>query len=390
MPALAGAGGPVGQRAQRWRSATGRRFWTIIPVRRPPSRPLATPFGSFRFWSGSKNACREKHWRQFVEAWEREGAILAGRKSAAPFEALARQWKDRYRAWDTVKGLLSRSDWDPAVVARYWQTARETPEAESCRTEVDRKIKHHHAWGEFQASLPHGPPTEESDRVLVAAWQDHHRSFSGWEQAERERPGVLAAQRRLEEVERLRQAGNASPELATEQEVVRLGTALGEGYSPALGKRVGSGSPAAPRLRAFARFAARAGFGHRRLEVVAHAGQAAGPDAAAGRPLPQIALAERRVAALALLQKIPSDYPPEQAHRYDARLLACWKEDLLAECCDAQPWRTVYERAVQLEQHRSQLRNAVANGNPVEIAKAWVPLKPAHCHPSFSRRCGAT
>ncbi len=78
---------------------------------------------------------------------------------------------------------------------------------------------------------------------------------------------------------------------------------------------------------------------------------------------------------MALLQKIPSDYPPEQAHRYDARLLACWKEDLLAECCDAQPWRQVYERAVQLEQHRSQLRNAVANGNPVEIAKAWVPLK---------------
>ena len=44
---------------------------------------------------------------------------------------------------------------------------------------------------------------------------------------------------------------------------------------------------------------------------------------------------------MALLQKIPSDYPPEQAHRYDARLLACWKEDLLAECCDAQPWRGV-------------------------------------------------
>lgn len=322
-----------------------------------------------------EKACREKQWRQLVELWGRSQPLLSGRKSAQPFESLVGQWRERYQAWEAVKGLLSRPGWDPATVALHWTAARETPEAEPRRDEIDRMIGRARAWAALQADLQPGTPTEARDRQLVATWRENERWFSGWDEAERERPTVMVAERRLQNADQIRLLGPQSPTLATEQQIDKIGNVLPEGYCPTVQPRV---LIAKERLHTYRRLLEALREPASDLEI-SKRWRALGKLQAQSLPPAEhqarIGLAEQRASVLALLAKIPRDYPPEQARQHDARLLAVWKKDLLDGCHDADPWREAHHRAVQFESATTRLRDAVAGGDPAAIVNAWLPLK---------------
>ena len=70
----------------------------------------------------------------------------------------------------------------------------------------------------------------------------------------------------------------------------------------------------------------------------------------------RIAVAEERLQVFKALAKITSDLPPDQR---DQRVLAVWKEKLMADCPEADSWRPLYQMAAVRREVLKRLQASV-------------------------------
>jgi len=72
----------------------------------------------------------------------------------------------------------------------------------------------------------------------------------------------------------------------------------------------------------------------------------------------RVELAEERIPLLAALREISTRLPPDQL---DRRMLATWRQNVLAGCVEAEGWRALYETAVRRKELLARLHVAVEN-----------------------------
>lgn len=122
------------------------------------------------------------------------------------------------KIWDADRGLL--------------ETRKS---AQSYRTQADQwRRERQDAWKGFQTALQQcirEARSEQLDRQLVPNWNED--LLAGWDVAERERPQLTSAQKRLQtvaEVNRLIQQSPTSPTRQSEQRIVQAAAGLPAGY----------------------------------------------------------------------------------------------------------------------------------------------------------------
>ncbi|HUY33554.1 MAG TPA: hypothetical protein VMV69_12465 [Pirellulales bacterium] len=313
-------------------------------------------------------AQRAHAWRKLVDLWDRNQALLAGRKSAAGFEPVARDWRSRNQACDAVLDLLKQAEPDPARLAAAWQALERAgghPDAQPQRQRVERLIERGAAWAAFQA-LAHAVG-ERADQQLVAAWNEP--LFAGWDVAELQRPHVVEARSRLKCLDELRRRATAPLTVDGEQRLVKLAASLPGGYRYDLHSRV---HLAKDRLRTLAtlRDALAEPISDRKLTAVwEQLDQLGARSLAPAADLARISLAAERTPLVRALEQIAPDYTPQQAPQFDARLIAAWNDALLRECHDAAPWIAAYERAQRRKRLLAELKAAITSGDKLKIAE---------------------
>ena len=213
---------------------------------------------------------------------------------------------------------------------------------------------------------------EQNDRKLVEAWDES--LFAGWPPAESERKRVAAAAERRQRVQQIcgEISGTRSPQ--GEKRIAQLAGDFPSGYF-------------SEKLRRRVQWAIQ---WTRLYQQLQRALQGSGSDSQIwaawskldreGRKLvprehhPRIRQAQERFALLAELNKIPPDYPPREADKYDPALLKAFNNDVLAGCPEAKPWQEAYKAAKQRQAARYDLNAAIRakdNQRIVEVLKRW-------------------
>jgi hypothetical protein len=252
------------------------------------------------------------------------------------------------------------------LVAGNWDTAVELLNRRGHFRDAPRRLQpliyqayehvcRQQAWAKFAKIPPES--NEEIDRQLVEAWNE--ALFANFPPAEQARPRVEQARRHVQALDRLRHliqrtAGRVS--LAGEKNLAALAAQLPQGYRHGLQQRA---DLAARRITAFARLEQTMTQPATEAAIVA-AWQAI--VAAQCQSLVsiewgmRIALAEERVTIFQHLAKIPRKVPlPER----DRRILALWKEPLMADCPEADPWRPIYQMAAVRREVLKRLQAAI-------------------------------
>ncbi len=314
-----------------------------------------------------EKARQTRAWRQLVQIWDSHQTLLAGRKSAAHFAADVAAWRQRNQLWDTVLALLAQSDIDATALAASWKQLAALgghPEADSRQQDVERILKREAAWTGFQSVSQ--ALRQEADESLVHAWNE--KMFAGWPRAERERPRIETARRRLELVGQLERQAAQPLSIANEEQLFKLAGGLPDGYDYALKPRV---QLAHDRLhvlaklkRALAEPVSDVALASLWEKLHALKGRALAPASVKARA----ATAVERAAVLHILRQIPATYPIDQAPQLDARLMNTWNDSLLAECHDAEPWRAAWRQAAKRQAVLAELKKAIAANNKLGIA----------------------
>jgi hypothetical protein len=309
-----------------------------------------------------------KAWDELVRLWDDNRDLLKDRKSAERFQKDVSDSQRRNDLCGTVLALLQQPDGnlDPLVPA--WQQLvalgghRKT---DPKRSEIENLVKRQRAWETFEKAGT--ALSEEADRQLVPAWNE--ALFAGWKRAEAQRPRVNEARKRLELLARLDAEIGKVRSLLDEQQVQRLAIPLPKDYAYAARPRV---QQAQHRLKAGLALqdALREPASDQAIAAAAkkldeYQGRCLLPADALAR----VRLAEERLPCLTAIKKIPADYSAGDAPQQDPKLLAAWKDSLLADCHDAQPWKAAYQRAAQRREILDKLRNAVNAGDNSVVAK---------------------
>ncbi len=211
------------------------------------------------------------------------------------------------------------------------------------------------AWETFR-KLSHRP-SELDDRKLVNAWNE--TLFAGFEPAERERPRVMAARKRVTVLDRLHHMVQRSSKETTrsdERGIALAAKHLPRGYEYSLRPRV---ETARQRLGAVCELErALHGLAGEAAIVAAWRKVVAAQCMRFVRPedRPRIELAERRFAVIEALQSIPEDCPQDQ---FDRRLLDAWNDELVEGCEELEPWREAYQWAVHRRRLLEQVERAI-------------------------------
>ncbi|MGH7134111.1 MAG: hypothetical protein ACREHD_00130, partial [Pirellulales bacterium] len=315
-----------------------------------------------------ERAHKAHDWRQLVYQWDAHEKLLRGRTSAARYEAEAATWRQRNQLCDTVLALLKQPDCDATRLEAVWRQLVSLgghPEANPYRGQIERILQRDLAWASFAAVSQ--TPSERHDAALVEAWNEP--LFAGWKQAEAQRPRVAAAAKRLEIVAELERLAAMPPGMSIEEALFHTAEALPPGYGLRLQPRL---KLAHDRLHALARLkralqepvsdlaAAEAWEQLERLEA---------QELVHSQTRARATLAAQRAAMLHILKQIPADYPIEQAPQQDPRLLSTWKESLLADCHDADPWRAAHRRAVERQAALEEMKAAIAKGDKTRVAE---------------------
>jgi len=317
-----------------------------------------------------QSTSQAKSWRDFVQIWDANRLLLANRKSAETFAPLADSWRERNRACDLLIGLVKQPNCNAAALenaARQLEKLGWHPDADPYRPQVEQVVKRGRAWSAFQQALQRGG--EEGDSLIVRAWND--AIFTGWDHAERQRPRLVQAQKRLALLEQIRQQAAQPLALCSEKALVKLAKPLPADYAYHLQPRV---QQARERIEALRQLQEGLRQPVSDSAVVA-ACQAI--DRLQGRGLvpdswlPHVATAEQRAPLLAALKKIPPDYPPAQAPNYDRKLLETWQDDLLCDCPDAQPWAAAYQAAQQRKEAYADFEAAIAAADKTRIVEVF-------------------
>ncbi len=268
--------------------------------------------------------------------------------------------------------LLNAGEWEAAVelLNRRGQF-RDAPE--HLKPLIDQAYEYicrQQAWVKFQ-KLPH-KPSEQCDRDVVDGWNE--ALFAGFAPAETQRARMTAARQRVACVERLRhlaqQAGN-TVSLSGERSMAEAASHLAENYDYSLKFRV---QQATWRVDVIDRLLEAVDRDTDETAIVKAWKQVvkAGCEKLVGQPMRQrVKLAERRYPLVQALGEVPSDFTADQL---DQRLIDIWKDELLEDCAQADPWREQYRVAVERRELLGRLEAAV-NGND-EAAMAQLAEEP--------------
>ena len=257
----------------------------------------------------------------------RWSCLLAGRQWAAAVDLLNRRGHFR----DAPAAL------QPLIYQAY---------EEVCRQQ---------AWTKF-LRIP-AEATEQADRQLVEAWNES--LFANFPPAEQQRERIVGARQRVQLLDRLRHlvqhsAGRVS--LSGEKGLAVTAANLPEGYQHGLQDRV---DLARRRVRAFARLekalkentSETAILAAWKAVVAANCEQFVSTDWGY-----RIGVAEERLPVFKALATITGDLPVDQR---DQRILAVWKEKLMADCPEADKWRPLYQMAAVRREVLKRLQASV-------------------------------
>lgn len=199
--------------------------------------------------------------------------------------------------------------------------------------------------------------SEQVDRQLVEAWNE--ALFANFSPAEMQRQRIVDARHRVQLLDRLRHliqhaAGRIS--LAGEQGLAATAASLPQGYRHGLQERV---ELAVRRVTAFALLDKAVNEGGSESAIVA--AWKAVVEAQCKQFVSvecglRIAAAEQRLPVFRALAKITSDLPPDER---DRRILAVWKERLMADCPEADKWRPLYQMAAVRREVLKRLQASV-------------------------------
>jgi hypothetical protein len=264
---------------------------------------------------------------QLVNSYAEVERLLAGRQWAAAVDLLNRRGHFR----DAPAAL------QPLIHQAY---------EEVCRQQ---------AWTRF-LRIP-AEATEQADRQLADAWNES--LFANFPPAEQQRQRIVAARQRVQLLDRLRHliqhsAGKVS--LSGEKGLAVTAANLPEGYQHGLQDRV---DLARRRVKAFARLenalkentSETAILAAWKTVVAANCEQFVSTDWGY-----RIGVAEERLPVFKALAKITSDLPVDQR---DQRILAVWKEKLMADCPEADKWRPLYQMAAVRREVLKRLQASV-------------------------------
>jgi serine/threonine protein kinase len=227
------------------------------------------------------------------------------------------------------------------------------------------------AWAAF-TKIPR-KDREDYDRQLIAAWNEP--LFAKLAGARAERPRLAQARRRIEIVDQvialIGQAGE-DLQLELEQQIAQLAIRLPPGYRHTQEARV---QQAMRRVGAMSQFEAVAVRDPLDEPALASAWQDLVDTGCSGLIDPQwqprAELAAERAPLIAALAELPAELPPDQR---DRRILSIWRDEVLADCAQAAPWRPLYEMALRHRQLLRQLQTAVESRHaPTIIALADDP-----------------
>ncbi|MGA2254524.1 MAG: protein kinase [Thermoguttaceae bacterium] len=197
------------------------------------------------------------------------------------------------------------------------------------------------AWTKF-LRIP-AEASEQADRQLVEAWNES--LFTNFPPAEQQRQRIVDARQRVQLLDRLRHliqrsAGKVS--LSGEKGLALTAASLPQGYHHSLRERV---ELALRRVKTFARLEKALNEGTSETAIVGAWNAVAEAKCEQFVSIEwgmRIAVAEERLPVFNALAKITSELPPDER---DRRILAVWKEKLMADCPEADRWRPLYQMA---------------------------------------------
>ena len=197
------------------------------------------------------------------------------------------------------------------------------------------------AWTKF-LRIP-AEASEQTDRQVVEGWNES--LFTNFPPAEQQRQRIVDARQRVQLLDRLRHliqrsAGKIS--LSGEKGLAVTAAALPQGYRHSLQECV---ELALRRVKAFARLEKALKDGTSETAIVAAWNAVAEANCEQFVSIEwgmRIAVAEERLPVFKALAKITSDLPPDER---DRRILAVWREKLMADCPEADKWRPLYQMA---------------------------------------------
>ncbi len=199
--------------------------------------------------------------------------------------------------------------------------------------------------------------SELADRQVVEAWNES--LFANFPPAEQQRQRIVDARQRVQLLDRLRHliqrsAGKIS--LSGEKGLALTAANLPQGYQHSLQERV---ELARRRVKSLARLEKALNGAARETAIVAAWKAVVEAKCEQFVSLEwgmRIAVAEERLQTFKALAKITSDLPPDQR---DQRVLAVWKEKLMADCPEADRWRPLYQMAAVRREVLKRLQASV-------------------------------
>ncbi len=249
------------------------------------------------------------------------------------------------RQWEAAVDLLNRRGHFRDAPARLQPLIYQAYE-HVCRQQ---------AWAKF-LRIP-AETSEQVDRQLVEGWNES--LFANFPPAEQQRQRIVDARQRVQLLDRLRHliqrsAGKIS--LSSEKGLAVTAAKLPQGYRHNLQERV---KLALRRVKCFAGLEKALNDGSSETAVVA--AWKAVVEAKCEQFVSiewgmRIAVAEERLPIFKALAKITSDLPPDQR---DQRILAVWKEKLMADCREADKWRPLHQMAAVRREVLKRLQASV-------------------------------
>lgn len=305
---------------------------------------------------------QRQQWHEFVRAWDQHQALLAGRKSAAAYAALADAWRKRNVACDELLARLRPPGGEPAQVAAAWDRLQQLgghPASHPFRQQIDLIVSRHRAWVQFCNAPRHA--SDEADRLLVGAWDE--TLFAGWKPAEAQRPLAVAAQARLNLLDRVSRLTQQPVSPDSDRELADIGRQLPADYEFAQRAALAATSARRRALRALRKSLPEPASDIAIAVASQKLATAGGMTLLSAAEAQRVSLAIQRLPWLKRLKPLRCDYSPAQAGDHDAGLLQAWNEELLADCLDARPWRVAWKAARRRQKLLAALSVAIEGGD---------------------------
>jgi hypothetical protein len=320
-----------------------------------------------------QTAKSQQKWREFVQHWERDTALLAPRRSAAGFMAEVRHWKRSNEICDEVWRAFNRRPPDFLALQTAWTQLEKQgghPETQAHKSKIEGLLRKYVSLSDFVKLK--GPLSEQLDVTRFRMWREDE--FAGWDEAERYRPDFEAAEKRIALCRELRSLVQRFPDainIKSEQAIIEQFCKLPASYGieESIKKRA---MDARLRMQSYQLLqqatsqipASDSAMGKAWHELA----KLNGRDLVPTKHHARLDLASMRLPVLAELSQISLSLPLDQL---DAAVLKAWNLPLLSEyesnpeffCRDAEPWRIAHKHAALRRELIGRLEQALATMN---------------------------